>query len=452
MIEYAARLPPHSLESEQGLLCSLLIAPDLVDSMGEQVAPEMFYFPAHRSIYAAMRKLRDESKPIDLIPIFEALKDAGQFESVGGPAAVSTLYNIVPTAANAMHYLERVRDAWRLRRIITATTELASSAYEHGAEADEVESKLSDLAVQVALQTAGARRTRRIGEVLVEAVDAIQARYEAKLRGNPVGIPSGLPLLDRMMCGWRPGQMIVISARPKEGKSSAARQFALHAVMVAREPTFYATLEMTNAEIGEALISTHGRVESTHLRTGELTKLDMEKITQTSAAIHSAPLFVRDESEMEVGEFAAALRVAVLKDGVRLGVLDYAQLLIKGQNRFQKRNEEAAAISRKLKVTAKSLGIPLLVLSQVNEDGETADSKGFERDADAVLRIDHEDIENPENGKAWINIRFQRNGPTGGVPVLWRPEYTVFLPRAIDPQEKAPAKHAKRGRNGKGER
>lgn len=443
MTESAQRLPPHSMEAEQGLLGSILIAPDeWLDRCAEQIGEKTFYFPAHQTIFDVLVGLRDAGKPIELITILNALKEKSVLEAVGGPGTISRLYTVVPTAANAGYYLGLIRDAWRLRRLIEKTTEIASLAYEPGAVADDLEGKLGNVAVETAGTTRGT--TQKIGELMIAAVGVIEARYDARLQGRPVGIPSGLPMLDRMMCGWRPGQMIVISARPKEGKSSAARQFALHACMEAKEPTFYASLEMTKLEIAEALISTHGRVESTHLRTGELTTMDMERITSASAALQPAPLWVRDESDMEIGEFAAALRVGVIRNGVRLGVLDYAQLLIKGQNKFQKRNEEAAAISRKLKVTAKALSIPILVLSQVNEDGDTADSKGFERDADAVLRIDHEDVEDPNNNNAWINIRFQRSGPTGGVPVLWRPEYTVFLPRVTSAEEKAPAKHAPR--------
>lgn len=216
----AQRLPPHSLEAEQGLLGSILIAPDeWIDRCVEQITEKAFYFPAHQTIFEVVVGLRNVGKPVELITILQTLRDKSSLEAVGGPAALSHLYTVVPTAANAAHYLEIVREKYVLRQVITVCTECASSSYDPGMEAnavlDEVERKVLAIA-----ETRNQASIPTMKEDVLKAIQTIETLYER--RGQVTGLATGFTELDRMTNGLHGSEMFVIAARPSMGKCVAA--------------------------------------------------------------------------------------------------------------------------------------------------------------------------------------------------------------------------------------
>lgn len=448
----AQRLPPHSLEAEQGLLGSILIAPDeWIDRCVEQITEKAFYFPAHQTLFEVVVALRNAGKPVELITILETLKSRSALEAVGGPAAISTLYTIVPTAANAAHYLEIVREKHVLRQVITVCTECASSSYDPGMEAnavlDEVERKVLAIA-----ETRNQASIPTMKEDVLKAIQTIETLYER--RGQVTGLPTGFTELDRMTNGLHGSEMFVIAARPSMGKTALAMNIAEHVAMVEKKSVAIFSLEMSRLSLVQRLLCSHARVNMGKIRDGFLSARDFENITTSASKLHTAPMYIDDTSALSILELRAKSRRLKSMRDIQLIVIDYLQLLRSPSKRAQENRQlEVAEISSGIKALAKELNIPIIVLAQLNRQPEARqggrpmlshlrESGSIEQDADVVGLLvrseyyaDDEEDKAEKQGEAELIIAKQRNGPTGDVRLSFLKEYTRFENRAPEPKE-----------------
>ncbi len=425
--KHADRALPHALEAETGLIGSMLLDPANVCPMVERMARDAWYWPAHLTVATLLLTAFRDGRPMDLITLTSALRENGQLDAVGGPAAVTHFYNFTPTAVNAPYYLEIVEGAAWKRRLIIRTTELTALAYASGTDIANLSEQLQQLLTGLAQEASTGSDVSSMADLIPEAVTRLEERHAGK--GKLRGISSGLGLLDRLTNGWQCGQMIVVAAREKEGKSSLARQFVLEAAVGHDVPTAIFSHEMSRDEITDALIATRARVDSRRIEDGTCSEADFANIGRAATLLARAPIFIFDEADSSVLQFRANVRRAVREHGCRLIVLDYLQL-VAGSDDSESREQAVSEVGRNAKLAAKELDVPIIVLSQLNKDGVTQYARAIQQHLDKLIHIEHENPEAEGDGKAFIKVKLQRGGPKGTVPVMWRPAITRFDPLA----------------------
>lgn len=443
------RAVPQSLEAEQGVLGSILIAPDdvLVESIG-RITPDYFHIPANRTIYEVLVELWDAKKPIDFITLTDELDRRGVLANVGGASYVTDLFTLVPSAANAGHYIDILREKYVFRQIIRACTDAASRAYE---QSEKVEDLLDEVEQRV-LAIASDRfkeNTFRMETEVIKAVDTIEQLYKNK--GSLTGLPTGFKGLDKMTSGLHPAEMFIVAARPSMGKTAFAMNIAEHVATVERKAVAVFSLEMSVQQLVQRLLCSVARINLKNVRDGFLSAHDWPKITNGAAKLSTSKFFIDDTAGLSILELRAKARRLKAQHDIQLIVVDYLQLLRSPTRRAQdNRQLEIAEISAGLKALAKELDIPVLVLAQLNRQPEQRqggkprlsdlrESGSIEQDADVVgLLVRQEYYETDEEsreehaGEAELIIAKQRNGPTGEVKLTFLKEYTRFEDRAYE--------------------
>src|SRR5213595_1561736 len=449
------RAPPHSVEAEQGVLGSMLISPrDAIAEVVEKINEEYFYVPAHQTIYSVLVDLWNAGAAIDLITFTQVLRDRNLLETVGGAAAVTSLFTFVPTAANVGYYLEIVRDKYILREIITAATESVRRAYE---EQDEVNNLLDE--VEQRIFAVGEDRFKgemlSMKEQVMSTLESIEKLFENK--GAITGVSTGFRDLDKLTSGLHSSEMIVIAARPSMGKTALAMNIAEHAAIEVKLPVAIFSLEMSAQQLVQRMLCSRARVNLAKTRDGFLAEADFPKLTHAASKLAEARIFIDDTAGLTILELRAKARRLKAQHDVRLIVVDYLQLLRSTSRRAQdNRQLEISEISAGLKGLAKELKIPIIVVAQLNRNPEirTGSGKGvprladlresgsIEQDADLVGLLVREeyyadsDEERTElEGKAELIIAKQRNGPIGQVKLTFLKSFTRFEDRAEDAAE-----------------
>ncbi len=450
------RLPPHSLEAERGVLGCVLLSPrEGVGACFEQFSrsEDFFYDPRHQAIFSAIVELNDQQTAVDLVTLGARLQDKGLLETVGGYDYLSALMDAVPSAANLSYYLAIVREKYLLRRLIQTCTRLVGEAYEEagdvGAFLDRAEAEV--LAVKQERQAAG---SKNINDLVTRAMHRIE--YFFNNRGQLSGLATGFPDLDRMTNGLQPGEMIVIAARPSMGKTSLAMNIAEHVATHLRLPVGVFSLEMTAEALVMRLLCSLARVNMHTIREGGLVEADFQRISEATAQLAGAPLFIDDTAGLTILQLRARARRLKERLGIRLFVIDYLQLLQPAHLRRgdPNRAQEIAEISSGVKNLAKELDVPVIVLSQLNRDlerdrprkprlSDLRESGAIEQDADVVGLLYKANPKNPrepasgdeEEEDAAANsdavpvnllIAKQRNGPTGDVHLMFLKPFTRF--------------------------
>ncbi len=451
---FRGRQAPWSEEAELSVLGGMLIDGDAVAVAIELINDAAFYREANRRIFRAMMGLYNRGDVIDAVTLADALKSAGELEGVGGMAYLAQLVDAVPTAANIEYHCKILRDKGILRRLIESATDIVQEAYE--AASGDVDEAL-DRAEQRIFEIAEAKQRSGfvwIKEILWPTFERIEELQRSP--GAVTGVPTGFPELDNMTAGFQPGDLIVLAGRPSMGKTALALNFAQHASIEAEVPVALFSLEMSKESLVQRLLCAEGRVDSSRLRRGALQDDEYERLATAAGFLNTAPVWIDDTPAISSLELRAKARR--LKAEVELGliVVDYLQLMT-GPGRVENRQQEISAISRGLKAVGKELGVPVLALSQLSRAPEqrTGDhrprlsdlreSGAIEQDADLVLFIFREEVYKSREevdqdptlaGKAELIIGKQRNGPTGGVPLYFHKNYTLFEPVS---QRDAPA-------------
>src|SRR6266850_3365570 len=441
------RAPPHSVEAEQGVLGSMLISPrDAIAEVVEKINEEYFYVPAHRTIYSALVDLWNVGQAIDLITFTQVLRDRNLLETVGGAAAVTSLFTFVPTAANVGYYLEIVRDKYILRSIIAASTESVRRAYE---EQDEVANLLDE--VEQKIFAVGEDRFKgqmlSMKDQVMEAIEAIEKLYERK--GGITGISTGFVEFDRMTSGMHGAEMIVIAARPSMGKTALVMNIAEHVAVQEKLPVGVFSLEMSSQQLVQRLLCSRARVNLQKVRDGFLAERDFPSLTAAASKLAEAQIFIDDSASLSILELRAKARRLKAQKDIKLIVVDYLQLLRSTTRRAQdNRQLEISEISAGLKGLAKELKIPIIVIAQLNRQPEQRsggkprlsdlrESGSIEQDADLVgllvrpeMYEEDDEARQEKSGEAELIIAKQRNGPVGEIPLTFLKEFTRFEDRA----------------------
>ncbi|OIO10808.1 MAG: replicative DNA helicase [Elusimicrobia bacterium CG1_02_63_36] len=456
------RVPPQALDAERAVLGSMLIEPEAVERALEILNEKSFYKDSHRKIFAAAVNMQDRGQPVDLVTMSEELKRRKSLGDVGGSSYLKELTHSVSTAAHVEHYARLVHDKAILRELITLSTTIVSECHgekEPSVLLDQAQGWIFKLTQQQ--QTKGFTSAKELAHQVIEDIERLQ-----KNKGDVTGVPTGLKKLDSKTAGFQKGDMIIIGARPSQGKTALALNIAAHIVLHAKEPQPVAifSMEMSKQAIMTRFIASEARVNLHEVRNGFFRRDRWTDLTNAAARLSEAPLYIEDTpglSVLEVRSQARRLANELASKGQQLGIvlLDYLQLMRGSSHRSENRQQEVSEISRGLKGLARDLNVPIVVLSQLSrrvEDKGRADARpqlsdlresgAIEQDADVVAFIYREgyykrDDPTAEN-KAEIIIAKQRNGPTGTVELMFRPELARFenlevMPDTVGDEEEA---------------
>jgi replicative DNA helicase len=435
------RIPPHSVEAEQAVLGGLLLDNSTWDTVADRLRAEDFYRRDHQVVFEAIAELSARNEPSDAVTLAEYLAAKGQAEESGGLAYLAGLARDTPTAANIRAYADIVRERSQLRQLIRVSGEIAGSAY---ASEGRPASELVDEAERRVFEIA--EKGRRTGsgfiplrDVLGATIDRLDMLHQSQ--GQLTGVSTGFTELDRMTAGLQPGDLVIVAGRPSMGKTTLALNIAENAAIAANKAVAVFSMEMSREQLAFRMISSLGRVDQSHMRTGMFGDEDWARINSAIAQMKSAPLFIDDSGSLTPTEVRARARrlARERKDGLGLIVIDYLQLMqVTGTK--ENRATEISEISRSLKALAKELKVPVIALSQLNRSVEQRvdkkpvmsdlrESGAIEQDADVIMLIYREEVyeqDTPRKGIADIIIAKQRNGPTGEVHLTFLGKYTRF--------------------------
>jgi len=433
------KLPPQNIEAEQSILGAILIDNDALPKALEILDPEDFYKQSHRKIFNVMIELFEKSEPIDMITLTDDLKRRDEMEAVGGISYLSSLVNMIPTAANVKYHSKIVREKALLRGLLRSATEIAGRVYEDNLDAEELVDyaersifDISDKRIKASFVT--------LKEVIKDSFEMIERLYDKKETVS--GVPSGFRDLDDLTTGFQKGDLIVIGGRPSMGKTAFSLNVAQHVGLELKEPVAIFSLEMAKEQLAFRMLCSEAMVDSSSIRKGFIKKEDWHKLTSAASNLTGAPIFIDDSSGINALELRAKARRLKMEHGLSLVIVDYLQLM-RGRGSFERREQEISEISRSLKALAKELSVPVIAVSQLNRSVEQRrpstpiladlrESGAIEQDADVILFLYRDEIYNKEakKGQAEVIIAKQRNGPTGTVNLSFISNCTRFLNRA----------------------
>jgi len=426
------QLPPHSIESEQGVLgCCILDARPACDTISERgFGTEMFYDFRHQEILTAILDLDERKIPVDMITLRQHLKDSGQLDAVGGISYITSLVDATPSSANLPFYIDIVEAKYRLRRTIRACSNIIAAIYQQADEDNDVEALLDEAEKMLAkCNSEQINKPFMDGkEAAMLALASIELASESK--GKLQGLSTGFVDLDKITLGLHASEMIVIAARPSVGKTSLAMNIAEHASMDKGVPVGVFTLEMSSESLAQRIICGRARVNIRDIREGFMTERDYPKIGKAAIDMRKAPIWFDDTSGLTIMQMKAKARRMHQQHGIKLLVIDYLQLVKGSAKKYSNRQEEVADVSQGIKSIAKELKIPVIVLAQLNRESEKESRKprmsdlresgSIEADADVIgmlYRPSLGKVKDDDEDKQWsdtepINLLIakQRNG------------------------------------------
>lgn len=436
------RVPPQDLDAEQCVLGGMLLSKTAIgDVIEELTGPGDFYRPAHETIYNAILDLYSRGEPADPITTTAELHKRGELERVGGGPYLHILVNAVPTAANAGFYAGIVAEKAVFRRLAEAGTRIAQDGYTAEGDAQDAVGAAQQAVLGVLSDRQGGD-SKPLSETAHDLIGRLHARKD---RGSGLrGLGTGFADLDSLTHGLMPGQLIVIAGRPAMGKSTVAVDIARQCSVTNKIPSVIFSLEMGREEIEERILSAQARVAYHHIKSGDLTDDDWDRIARHVDDLAQSPLVIDAEENQSYIEIAAKARRLKERHGLGLIVIDYLQLMTSGGRRAETRQQEVSDISRNLKLLAKSLNVPVIALSQLNRGPEQRTDKkpmmsdlresgAIEQDADIVILLHREDAyekESARSGEADLIVAKHRGGPTATITVAFQGHYSRFADMA----------------------
>jgi replicative DNA helicase len=451
------RTPPQSMEMEKALLGALLLDGSSFGSVSDLLDDSSFYRPMHAAIYQAMRTLDNRHEPIDFVTICEELKRESKLDEVGGAVYLTELIDAMPSAANVEHYARMVHEKALLRRMIILGTETAGAAYDPTARSDEVFEALQQRLVGLISE----RRGRHAVKADTAAHQTLEYIDQLKKSGDYLsGVGSGFDRIDDLTTGFGPGDLVIIAARPSMGKTSLAMNIARAAAGKYKTAVAVFSLEMEVRQLMLRMLSCEGHIRLQKLRTtARLTDEEYVRLAQSASSLAELPIYFDDSANLGIEPLRARARQLWIEHNIGLIVIDYLQL-IQPPKMADNLQQWVAFVSASLKSLAKELSLPIICLSQLSRAPETRggdrrpmlsdlrDSGAIEQDADVVMFVYRPWVykEQTKSKKheiagveyditehlAEVIVAKNRNGPTGGVPLSFLGEDTMFAPLTSD--------------------
>ncbi|MFP4106328.1 MAG: replicative DNA helicase [Phycisphaerae bacterium] len=441
---FGGRVPPQSIEAEACVLGSMILDSNCIDAVVQMLQAEHFYRPAHEILFASLVEMRDANKPIDLVSLKDELVRNKSLDTVGGMEYVVALVESVPNAANAEYYGTIVRDKALLRSLILAGTDMIREAYESHEEANAVIDRAEASVFKIAQDHIGQQS---------DGLKALLEQTFEEMTNNDgrmvTGLSSGYQKLDEMTSGFQESEMLILAARPSMGKTSCLLNMAEHIAVVDKKPVAIFSLEMSNLQLAQRLLSSHARFDLKLMRRGMISPEDWTKLQLAAGDLEDAPILIDDSPALTILQLRAKARRMKATHDIKAVFVDYLQLMTYHGRGDVSRQQQIGEISRGLKALARELEIPVVVAAQLNRGpadrenhrprmSDLRESGSIEQDADVIMLLHNEDYYHrgePDyvpNGTTDLIIAKQRNGPTGIVPLVFISECTRFESAAPD--------------------
>ncbi|MBP6913353.1 MAG: replicative DNA helicase [Candidatus Levybacteria bacterium] len=427
------RIPPHDTDAEQAVLGCILIDKEAATLGSELIKADYFYDDNHSEIFLAMVELYEARKPIDLVTLTSQLKARKMYEKVGGASYLTMLVNAVPTASNIEHYTGILREKYVRRRLITLAGHMTEQAFSEEGETPEVLDKVEQDVFKISQE--------RIKQGFIHIKDSLAESFDRldqlqKDGGRFRGVETGFVDLDFLLSGLQPSNLIVLAARPGQGKTAFVVNIAQHITIHSKLPVGVFSLEMSKEELVDRLLVSQSDIDAWRLKTGRLSEDDFEKLSTAMGELAEAPIFIDDTPGISIAEIRTKARRLQAESGLKLLIVDYLQLVNPGR-RFENRVQEVSYVSQNLKNLARELKIPVIAVSQlsraVEHRGERKpqladlrESGAIEQDADVVMFLYTKDEEFSSQRIVSINIAKHRNGPVGEKDLLFRGDRIRF--------------------------
>ncbi len=438
-------LQPQATDLERVVLGALMIDKDAFSIVSELLRPETFYEPRNEKVYRAIQTLSLAEKPVDIMTVTEELKHEGTLEEVGGPAYIVDLSSHVASSAHIEYHARILAQKYLARQLITFASIIETKAFDETVDVDELMQEAEGSLFELSQKNMRQDYTQ-IDPVIKQAMEILQ-KAAANTTGL-TGIPTGYSGLDNMTSGWQNSDLIIIAGRPAMGKTAFALSLAKNIAIDAEIPVAFFSLEMSNVQLMNRMLSNVCEVSGKKIMNGQLDDGEWKRLDRNVRRLQGKPMYVDDTPGMSIFELRTKARRLVREKGVRIIMIDYLQLMNANGAKFGSRQEEVSTISRSLKGLAKELDIPIIALSQLNRTVENRDgiegkrpqlsdlreSGAIEQDADMVIFVHRPEYYhiyddgkgNDLHGMAQIIIAKHRKGGTGDVLLNFRGELTRF--------------------------
>ena len=437
---------PQAPEVEKAVLGALMIDKDAYVEVCDKLLPESFYEPRNQMVYDAIRRLSMDESPIDVLTVTDKLAKMGNLEEVGGPGYIMELSSKVATSANIEYHSNIVAEKYLARQMIryvsTVGKKVFDETYDIKDVVDEAESTLFELS-----QKNMKKEYSVLSPIVDKALEMVKIAHSNQ--GGITGISTGYVMLDDMTCGWQNSDLVIIAGRPAMGKTAFALSLAKNIAGDQKIPMAFFSLEMSDVQLTNRLMSNACKIEGKKLMSGQLDSADWLRLDKNLEILKEAPLYIDDTEGLSVMELRTKARRLVREHGVKLIMIDYLQLMTASGMRYNSRQEEVSLISRSLKGLAKELNIPVLALSQLNRGVESRDgaegkrpqlsdlreSGAIEQDADMVVFLHRPEYYHiltssdgliDYRGKAEVVIAKHRKGATGIIMMKFKGGFTRF--------------------------
>lgn len=431
------RIPPHNLEAEKSVIGAAMLDKEVVFDVLEVVRAEDFYSKANREIFTVITDLQRSSTPVDVLTVTDELKKRKMLEAVGGRVYVAQLSADVPSVSNAVEYAKIVAEKAVLRRLIGTADEIAKKGYEESENTLDILEYAEKGIFEIAKSKQHSEMAK-ISEIILTNFEEISVRSQSQ--GGITGVPSGLIDLDRKLSGFQKSDMVVLAARPSMGKTAFALNVALNAALKAEAKVLIFSLEMAKEQLSQRLLSMEARVESQKMSTGDVNMSDWDKMSAALDSFNKMSIYIDDTPGIKLMEIKNKCRRMKAETGLDMIILDYLQLM-EGEKRSDNRQQEITSLSRGMKLLAREMECPVIVLSQLSRApdqrenhrpvlSDLRESGAIEQDADVVLFLYRDEVYNEETEKPGICeviVAKHRNGPIGTVEVGWQGKYTRFV-------------------------
>jgi replicative DNA helicase len=451
------RLLPQNIEAECGVLGSIIIDPEALTLVADFLRAEDFYRDAHRTIYEVMLYLHNQRQAADFITICDVLENRGKLEDVGGASYITSLINQVPTSGNVLYYARIVERTATLRRLIGAAGQIAALAYEAEDDTTSVVERAEQLVFEISQRSLSLSTDASLAELLTSYMDRLDQLSQQ--RGSIIGVPTGFADLDRMTGGLRRSDLIVLAARPSLGKTSMVLSLAYNAALQYSQRIGIFSLEMSQEQLTERLMAIETGINLQRLGTGNIEDDEWDRVVTALGRLTDAQIRIDGTSVLSPIQMRSRARRWVAEHGLDLIIVDYLQLMQPTDTKRKMENRVLVIdeISRNLKLLARELNIPILVLAQLSRAVENRLSKvpqlsdlresgGIEQNADIVIFIYRDEVYNSateRRGIADIIVAKHRNGPTGTISLRFEPQTTRFrdlvdevvAPLVVEPEE-----------------
>mgnify|MGYP002543506314 CR=1 FL=1 len=442
-------MQPHAPELEEAVIGACLIEQEALPLIADKLRPEMFYDDHHQLIFAALMAMYHAGKKIDILTVKEELARRGNLDAIGGPYAIVQLSSKVASSAHIEYHAQIIHQKYLAREMVVGFNKLLTCAMDETIDIDDTLIDAHNLLDRLEGESGHNAHIRDMETLMADTMEEAERRIAKSVNGV-TGIPTGLTELDKKTGGLQDNDLIVIAARPSVGKTAFALHLARHAALAGNAVAVY-SLEMQGERLGDRWLMAACNINPYRWRNGIPNPQEVAEARTTASGLAQLPIYVDDSSSVSMDHIRSSARLLKSRKQCDMIIIDYLQLCDMSTKQVNRnREQEVAQATRKAKLLAKELHIPVVLLSQLNRESENRpggrpelahlrESGAIEQDADVIMMLyrpaAYPDTQEAMDGDntSYINVAKHRNGATASIKVMWVPELTKYANYAPDP-------------------